>query len=252
MRLLFILSFLITTPLFALAQYCPPLSGKADGGRQFHITAGYGITRMYGEVNDNNTLGKAGTVKIDYSYFKGLYFGLEAQFGSLLTRNMRGTDSRASHNDYLAGGLVATFHPFEFFLDRKFTRPTFSELFLESLFVGVGALYVVNNYDYIYRNVSNLGTYGEIEYIDEFGNPTFKERTNSFVFPSLNFGTALPLNYPYNNNGGNVLSVVLKAQVNFAGNDLLDGYLPYDTKRGALQSANDVYNYYSLGLRYSF
>lgn len=252
MRHLFILSFLFITPLLVFSQYCPPLSGKADGGRQFHITAGYGITKLYGEVHNNNALGTAGTIKVDYSYIRGLYIGLESQFGALRTESINSGDPRESHNDYIAGGLVATLHPFEFFTDRKYSRPTFGDLFLESLFVGVGALYIINNYDYIYRDVNNLNTYGEIEEINEYGYPSFKERTRSFIFPSLSFGTALPLNYQYNNYRGNVLSVVLKGQINFAGNDLLDGYSPYTSEGNLAKSANDVYNFYSLGLRYSF
>lgn len=252
MRLLLILSVLITTPLLAISQYCPPLSDKADGGRQFHITVGYGITRLYGDVNENNALGSAGTIKFDYSFIKGLYFGLESQFGSLKTDAINSAVPRQSDNDYIAGGVVATIHPFEFFSGKKYGRPTFGDLFAESLFIGVGALYVINNYDYIYRDVNNPSTYGVIEEVNEYGYPTFKERTRSLVLPSLNFGTAFPLNYQHNNYRGNVLSAVLKAQINFSGNDALDGYTPYNSDGTLINSANDVYNFYSLGLRYSF
>lgn len=233
------------------AQYCPPLSGKLGEYNSFHVTAGYGVTKMYGDVSNNSDVGYAGTIQVDYQFFPGLYIGLESQFGSLKTNVNSNEDPRQSHNNYLAGGLVLTAHPFLLLSDTKVHRRQLIDVIVESIFVGVGSLYVVNNYDNIYRSLINYSTYGAIDHFDEDGDAVFKSRTRSLIFPSINVGSVIPLNQN-SLTKSNILSLVLKAQMNFGRNDLLDGYTPYNSAAVRIQGQSDVYSFYSLGLRYSF
>ena len=85
MRFYLILFFCICSLAPVIAQYCPPLSGKVGETKRFHITAGYGITQLYGDVNENNAVGSSGTITVDYQFRKGLLIGIESQFGSLIT-----------------------------------------------------------------------------------------------------------------------------------------------------------------------
>lgn len=248
MRFSLLLSILFFIPSLSIAQYCPPLSGKVGDAKLFHVTVGYGITKLYGDVSANSALGSAGTITFDYQIKKGLFVGIESQFGSLRTEVSESADSKQSHNDYLAGGVRVSFHPFAFFSKNNYSR-SYSDLLLESLYVGVGSLYVINNNDYIFRNVSDYSTYGVIEGYSNSGEPIFKDRTRTLILPSLNFGTVLPLN---NQNMNRSLSLVLMGQLNFGQNDFLDGYTPYDSTGKLIEGANDVYNFYSLGFRYSF
>lgn len=235
----------------ASAQYCPPLSGKLGGYNSFHVTAGYGITKMYGDVGNNSALGSAGTIQLDYQFVRGLYVGLESQFGSLKTEVKSNADPRQSQNNYLAGGVVLTAHPFALLSNKKFIHRRLVDDIVESIFVGVGALYVINNYDYVYRSIIDLSTYGPIDSFDEDDDPIFKTRTRSLILPSLNVGSVIPLNQN-SLSRSNMLSLVLKAQLNFGQNDVLDAYTPYGPNGIVVEAANDVYNFYSLGLRYSF
>lgn len=253
MRPLLIIIFCVYCSIDAFAQYskyCPPLYGKIGDKRPYHITAGYGVTKLYGDINNNTAIGSAATLQFDYQVLNGLYIGIESQAGVLRTDVKTTADPRQSENDYLAGGLVATIHPFEMILgSNQRTRNPINGV-LNSIFVGLGALYVINNYDNIYRSASDFTTYGPIAAYDQNNEPIFETRTNSFVFPSLNFGLNIPLinvyDYEY------TLSLIIKGQLNYANNELLDGYVPHDSQGVRYPSENDMYNYYSLGIRYSF
>lgn len=233
------------------AQYCPPLSGKLGEFNSFHVTAGYGITKMYGDVGNNSALGSAGTIQLDYQFLRGLYIGLESQFGSLKTEVKSNAEPRQSQNNYIAGGIVLTAHPFALLSNKSYMHRSLIDNIVESIFVGVGSFYVVNNYDYVYRSITDLSTYGPIDSFDEDDDPIFKTRTRSLILPSLNVGSVIPLNQNTLSKT-KMLSLVLKAQVNFGQNDVLDAYTPYGSNGRVIEAANDVYNFYSLGLRYSF
>ena len=250
MRLFLITIFCVYCSTSIFAQYCPPLSGKIGEKKSFHITAGYGFTKMYGDISNNSALGSAGTIQVDYQLKKGLYVGVESQFGKLKTEVSSNADARQSINDYTAAGVVATIHPFELLAKRRSHLQTATDVFLNSFFVGVGTLYVINNYDQVYRNFNDLSSYGPIEGYDENDDPIFHTRTRSLVLPSLNFGINVPLIYGYSNDY--MLSLVLKGQVNYAQNDVVDAYTPYDSQGVRIQGESDVYNFYSLGIRYSF
>ena len=243
-------SFIFFAPVYA--QFCPPMSGKVGEKKLFHITAGFGITKLYGDLGDNDALGSAGTILVDYQVKKGLFVGIESQFGRLLTEASDNFNANAkqSHNNYMAGGFRVTFHPFGFFANKKYLQ-SYTDVLLESLYVAAGSLYIINNYDYVYRNLNDFSTYGDIAGRDNNGDIIFSDRTRTLILPSLNVGTVLPLNNTLSNTGP-VLSLVANAQVNFGGNDLLDGYTPYDGNGRLIPGNNDMYNFYSLGLRYSF
>jgi hypothetical protein len=233
-----------------IAQYCPPLSGKLGETKRFHITAGYGITQLYGDVHNNNAIGSSGTITVDYQIKKGLLIGVESQFGSLITEVINSDNPKQSHNDYMAGGFRVIMHPFSFFSKKSYLR-SFKDVILESLYVGVGSLYIINHYDYIYHNPANYSTYGMVEGYDNSGLPIFKDRTRTLILPSMNLGAVLPLNNQLTSNGP-ALSLVINSQFNMGQNDVLDGYTPYSINGNPSKSANDFYNFYSLGLRYSF
>ncbi len=250
MRILLIISLGICMPFFAFSQYCPPLSGKVGETKLFHITAGYGITKLYGDVKSNNAFGSAGTINLDYQIKKGLLIGLESQFGSLRTEVTNTADPRQSHNDYMAGGLRVLIHPFSFFSKNSYLR-SYSDVLLESLYLGVGSLYIINHYEYIYHNVNDYSTYGMVKGFDSSGDPIFEDRTRTLILPSLNLGSSIPLNNQLLSSGP-VLSLVVNGQFNFGRNDALDGYTPYGANGRLSQGKDDFYSFYSLGLRYSF
>jgi hypothetical protein len=250
MRKLTIILFSIIIGNVASAQYCPPLSGKTGEILKFHVTAGYGVTRLYGEVNQNEKYGSAGTILADYQIRKGLMVGLESQFGSLSAGSKQNNNVLETHNNYIAGGVRLTFFPVGFFSKQKIIR-NYSTVLLESMYLAVGSLYVVNNYDYVYRNVLDGRTYGEIAGTDENDNPIFKDRTRTLILPSLNAGLLIPLNNPMSTSSSRI-SLVLNGQINFGNNDNLDGYVPRTDSGRVVEGKNDVYNFYSLGLRYSF
>lgn len=251
MKLRFAMSLGILFPFFAFSQYCPPLSGKLGEYSPFHVTASYGITKIYGDINSNSAIGSAGTIQLDYQFIRGLYIGIETQFGSLKTEVNSNAEPRQSHNNYFAGGFVLTAHPFQLAAKQSYMHRRLTDDILESFFVGVGSFYLINNYDYIYRNVNDKSTYGPVEAYDENQEPVFITRTRTLILPSLNVGTVIPLS-PRTYHKSNLLSLVVKAQLNFGQNDLLDGYTPHDSNGRRIETADDVYNFYSLGLRYSF
>lgn len=250
MRILsFFILFFITTNL-TYAQYCPPLVGKLGNDNKFHITAGYGITSTYGDVSENEEFGSAATILIDYQVKRGFLVGLESQFGSLISGSTQNNNVMQSHNNFFAGGFRITFSPYSFFSSKKILT-SYSSAVLESFYIATGSLYVINSYDYVYRDLNDTKTYGPVSGRDENGNYVFRDRTRTLILPTLNAGTVFPLK-SNTSVSGSFLSLVLNAQFNFGWNDLLDGYVPYNTDGTLHQGKNDVYNYYSLGLRYSF
>ena len=250
MRYFLFLFVFLSTIFNTFGQLCPPRSGKFGESKIFNITAGYGITKVFGDVNANNSFGSAGVLKFDYLLKKGIYLGAEGQLGNLITQVRNSSNPIQSQNDYSALGLSLSIHPFEL-LERKSYRYSQSTSILNSLYVGLGAMYVFNDYSFIYRNINDPVTFGPIEDIMQSGEIVFQNKTKTFVLPSLNVGSALPVNTIFKNLDS-PLSVVANFQLNLGRNDYLDGYEPHRLDGQAIPSRDDVYNFLYLGLRYSF
>jgi hypothetical protein len=249
--LLLLFTFLSATTFAQL--YCPPTQGK-QSKTKYHVAAGVGLTFLYGDIEKPNTNGTAGFLAFDYTVIHGLDVGLEGQFGTLeATGDI--TDDREVKNKYLAGGIMIKAFPFKLFSKNHYTQSGFGKILKESLYVGVGLLGIVNNYDTVYRSNSDLSTYGPISHyetdVDGSSVPVFKKKINSITLPTLNVGLAVPINQMYTTNG-RYWSVLLNGQFNFANNDLLDGYMPYDSAGNRVGKKHDFYSFYSVGVRYSF
>ena len=238
----------LSSTIFA-QLYCPPPHGKRSDG-SFHISLGAGPTYLRGDIHKPNTVGRAAFFRLDYTILKGIDLGIEGQFGSLEALGDV-TDPREVRNNYRGIGLVATFYPFKFFSAPRYTRPSLVELIGESLYVGVGIMGLVNNYDSIYRDMAMPSTWGPTAYVDPDDGPIFQTRTNSMTLPTANVGLAVPIN-KRRSTMGKYWSVLLNAQFNFANNDLVDGYTPYDAAGNPIDTAHDMYSFYTLGVRYSF
>lgn len=239
---------------------CPPPFGAQNELKRYHVAAGVGLTNLYGDIQKPGTMGKAFFVKGDYQIKRGLYAGIEGQFGSL-EADAPFPDDRYTKNNYLAGGVMLTFHPFEFFSSAGSFQESAVDVLKNSFYVGVGILGIMNNYKDIYRD-ENYGTpgyigpvppghYGPIESDTGVGNPVFKKKINSYTRPTVNVGLAVPINRRYSKSGS-YWSALVNAQFNFANNDLLDGYMPYDADFNRIGTKNDMFTMYSLGARYSF
>ncbi|MCA5003760.1 hypothetical protein [Sphingobacterium bovistauri] len=250
MRILTIFILILLVNNSVNAQYCPPLVGKVGEIKRFHITGGYGVTSTYGDISENEEYGSAGTILVDYQFTKGVLIGLESQFGTLISGSSQNANVMQSHNNYFAGGFRLSFFPFSFFSNKK-VLTNYSSVILESLYLGVGSLYIINSYDYVYRDYNQPKTFGTIAGYNDIGEPIFRDRTRSLILPSMNVGCLIPLKSNMSQSGS-LLSLVLNAQSNFSQDDELDGYTPYGSDGSLVEGKNDVYNFYSLGLRYSF
>ena len=251
MRLLLIITFLCINYFSVQAQkYCPPLSGKLGGIKKYHINAGFGVTKLYGDIEDKISRSTAGFLGFDYQLIKGLYIGVEGQMGALEQQWRNNTDPRRVRNEYLALGGLVTIHPVEVFsANKRAFRSDFSQNIIESFFISVGTYGVINNYENIYRNLNDLRTIGPISSYDENGDPIFDDRSKSLMLPSVAAGLAIPINKGFGMK--NYVSLLIRGQFNFSNNEYLDGYVPYGNDGFAVQGKNDFYNYFSLGLRYS-
>lgn len=262
--LILLFSFITST---ALAQlYCPPIYGKRNEGK-YHVALGVGPTLMYGDIEKANTSGFAFYLAGDYTVTRGVDVGLELQLGTLKAIGEE-LDNRFVTNRYQAGGVMVKVFPFRLFTEKKFQKASFVSSLKESFYVGAGMLGVINNYakQDIYREANLLSmdydtpnyTWGPVErdgegnlLISEDNEQQFKERINSLTLPTLNVGLAIPVNQ-LTSNSGRFWSVMLNGQFNFSNNDLLDGYMPYQSGTGnRVGLKNDFYSFYTLGIRYS-
>lgn len=255
LRTIFAAVFILGFSVVKGQEGCPAPFGMQNEIKRYHVAAGVGFTQLYGDIDKAGTLGRAFFVKGDYQISRGLYVGLEGQFGSLEVMSTL-KDPREVTNNYLAGGIMLTFHPFEFLLSRSVTRPSVGNMLMDAFYVGVGVMGIMNNYDSVYRKsdgdaVVPPSNYGPIETDDGTGNPVFKKKINSVTIPTVNVGFAVPINRRYSRSGS-YWSVLVNGQFNFANNDLLDGYMPYDAQFNRIGTKNDMYTMYSLGARYSF
>lgn len=275
----------LALPITLQAQLkCPPLTGSSDG--KIDITFGAGPTLLYGDINHKSNMGYGVYLKGDYNVYKALYVGLEGQFGKLKAKGVKDLtatdwDPRDANNGYFAGLLNVTLYPYRLLVsDRELARKGFFERnILNGFHIGVGAGFVFNNYKFDSNDrrsatefIDNEGNYNRIPEGDNNGphelaygqlNPDgtpdadsayklFKRSTKSTLFPVLHVGLSVPLN-KNSSYDGRFFSAVIRSEFNFATNDDLDGYDPLgpDGIRRA-EAKNDMYNFSSLGIKYTF
>lgn len=226
---------------------------------RFHVSVSPGITYLYGDIDKSKNVGAAMAVKLDYSIFKGIYLGVEGQFGSIKANNSQADPRWLSHN-YQAAGVFVTMHPFEVFFDdtrnkSHAVRNSFTNRLKNSVYVGLGILGIQTQHGSIYRDPNNPGTFGPLEWARNENGETvsvYANETRSFTLPSLTAGIALPIAKSFTPMSDNYFSLLLNGQFNFVNSDDFDGYTPYDSSMERIFTRNDMYSMYSVGVRYSF
>jgi len=282
----------LALPFTLKAQlYCPPIAGNSNGGK-IDVTLGGGPTLLYGDINHTKNMGYGVFLKGDYRIYKGFYAGLEAQVGKLKATGEKNPysaewDPREANNSYFAFILNATVYPYRFFVEeRELERKGFFERnILNGFYVGLGVGSIFNNYKF------NDKTRGQVDFYDSTDpdNPilvrqlhngdingprdirrrtlpndepeeyiVYRRTAKDVLLPILNVGLSVPLN-KRTSFDGRYLSAVVQSQFNFARGENLDGYdprLPGPTeldlgprREGA---KNDMYNFTSVGLKYTF
>ncbi|MCI0919828.1 hypothetical protein [Sphingobacterium rhinopitheci] len=236
---------------------CPSPFAKTDETmKRFQIGIGGGLTALKGDRKSANAMGTAGYFNFDYQFVRGLYAGLRMQLGSLKMSPVN-YDYRESDARYFGYGAGVLIHPIELIngADNRRRATSMARNLVKDFYIAVDVLNVSSRFNSVYRDLSDYNSYGPIEGNDADGVPIFKNRVTSLMLPSLNIGLAPVLNSRTQTNSSgkkNVIRLVLNAQFNFANNDELDGYTPYDQNMNRISEENDRYNFYSLGLRYSF
>lgn len=246
-----LLTFILTFSVFlTIAQpNCPSPFGKqynANGFNRYNVSLNYGITRLKGDQPDPGTSGNVFILKFDYQFIKGLYFGVEGQYGKLVSYPSF-IDKREVDSKFMSGGLTATVHPFEILANdnRKINA---GKRLLNSIYVGAGFAMISNSLDSVYRDLESPESFGTIDYYLEENVPIFKKKVSATILPSINLGLA----FPFKSSKAAFFSFIFNSQFNFANNDDLDGYVPLDKVGTKISAKNDRYNIYSVGLRYSF
>lgn len=231
---------------------CPsPFGANARSYPSYQVGIGGGFTKLKGDSKNTNNHSMSTYLNVDYQVVKGLFFGLRVQLGSFKMAGMN-NDARALDSRYRAFGAGVLIQPIEMINNNKDKKRRYSfkrDLF-ESMYVGTDILNISNRFKTIHRNPDNPSTWGPVDYYDVNGVPVFKEKVNAWLLPSLNIGIAPALNRK--SMGQNIIRLVVNAQFNFANNDDLDGYTPYNNAGNRINENNDRYNFYSLGLSYSF
>ena len=230
--------------LSAAAQTgCPSPFDKDDSFlRRFHFTVGGGVTDLKGTLRENEKLGHGIVGKADYQIIRGLYAGVEGQFGALRAESTDGT--KFVKNNYIAAGLNFAIHPLEMLVGDYFSNRILQEG-VNSIYVGAGVKAVRNKYD-----------------MDESQNlevTNYRDANGTWMFPTINAGVAVPINkLDYKKN--KFFSIVANAQFNQGSNENLDGFhakQEFQQTDGSVgyrlfKGQKDNYNFYYLGLRYSF
>ncbi|EEI90358.1 hypothetical protein HMPREF0765_3945 [Sphingobacterium spiritivorum ATCC 33300] len=235
-HIIFLLTIIFCAPVASFAQLdCPPVIGGAKKANdKFHITAGAGPTVLYGDLPKSG-MSVAFFLKADYRIYKGILVGLEGQIGSLKAAATIDTlNKRKVNNGYYAGFVNVTVFPFQFTDKRLSAYSAPTEILLNSFYLGVGFGGIQSDFK---------------ELIEADGTVSNNQgkTTNTFLFPVANAGFAIPVNkYNFNNRTGRYFSVVLNAQFSMGQNDALDGFVPVQSQH------NDMYTFYSAGVRYSF
>ena len=276
---------LISIPFLLNAQTlkCPPVDRYGNANQKFDLTVGAGPTFLYGDINHETNVGYAGALKLDYKLYKGLYIGLEGQLGRLTARGNDNVldpdwDPRFVENQFYVTGLLnATVYPYRFLVnERDLFRATGIEKYvLNGFYVGIGAGAIFNNYAKIQRGTTFRyrasdgteivqeipegivnGPYELVERYDEAGNlvatKQFKSKSKDILFPVLNAGLAVPLNKYSSYYRSGYYSLVVNTQFTFSQGEDIDGYDPLTSDGASASKYNDMYNFTSLGIRYTF
>ncbi|WP_437919616.1 hypothetical protein [Sphingobacterium sp. LRF_L2] len=250
-------------PILLYAQLdCPPV-GKERHSEKISLTIGVGPTLLYGDIKKEYNLGLATVFKADYKLYKGLYAGVEGQWGILnsygkyynrtdLEVDYQNVDPRFVRNYYIAGTWNLTVYPALFFYDeyRDFKKPSLQTLIVRGLYGAIGFGGIINQYDKLYRHdPNNPNNNAEFERNVDGEIEKYKTPTKDLLFPVFNIGVSLPINkYSYTSRG--FWSVVVNGQFNFSEGDQLDAYQPI-TGDGVSSKA-DVFSFGYLGLKYTF
>ena len=197
-------------------------------------------------------------------------------------------DPREAHNNYFAVMVNATVYPYRFFTDeRDLSRSGFLERnILNGFYVGLGIGTIANNYrfdaekrsqlvftdpanpDVIVRelqlgDINGPFDVGRIRHDDGHTENVIMYRTTAsdLLLPIVNVGFAVPLSSQRNYSGG-TWSMVIQSQFNFSTGENLDGYDPrlpaaenatdYQVGPRRDGAKNDMYNFTSVGLKYTF
>lgn len=258
-NILFILvSFFYFNTQVNAQAFCPSPDGRYDVFKRKHFTMGIGPTFLYGDISDRKSnIGFALQAKYDRKVTKGLLLGVELQVGNLKNEektidHTTATDEempRFVNNQYASSSFNITIHPFHYFnkgiWDHGETSVT---KLLNGFYVGTGVGIVINNFRSLYVDQSErtdgMKMGGMVD-----GEIRYREKINSLIAPVVNSGIVYPLTDTkkyYENKG--VWSAVVNAQISFDRDDVLDGYKTKVEKN----MNNDLYTFYTLGIRYSF
>lgn len=279
------LFLLLLSPMAKAQLKCPPISGGGEGLDRFDVTAGLGLTMLYGDINATSNMGFGLFLKGDYKLYKGLYVGLEGQFGKLKASGMKrfiparidDFEPREVENNYKMVALNVTVYPYRFFVtERDLIRKGFFERnILNGLNFGIGAGGLFSSYGK--RTITNTyldhngmpssfdegwinGPHKLVPALDAAGNPIpgapavkeYRKTSRSKILPVVNIGLSIPVN-KYTTGSGRYYSVVINSQFNFSADDELDSYDPL-TPAGVRPNGakNDMYNFTNVGVKYTF
>lgn len=266
----------LTSSFVAQAQLrCPPITQSGQGAQRFDISAGVGLTLLYGDIKANNNQAFAGFLKGDYKIYKGFYAGAEAQFGKLHAEGINNLylpekwDPRKVDNSFFSLGINATVYPYRFFVNERdlVRKSAFERIVLNGFNIGLGAGLLFNNYKYVNRDHVYPDADGvpfdigegiingpHILQRDDLGNEVkkYSKKEKSTILPRLNLGFSIPLN-KYTTYNNYYYSLVINTQFNFSNNDYLDGYDPF-TSSGVRpnRAKNDMYNFTNIGVKVTF
>lgn len=257
---LYSILLLIMLPVLLPAQLkCPPL-GPSDIDPRFNVTLGVGPTMLYGDIKNGSRIGLAGSLKVDYRVYKGLFAGIEGQWGLLRSYGKNYDyepfeidyslkDPRFVKNYYYSGALQLTVFPALFFdgAAMGFRRPSVTRIIVNGLYLGIGAGVIVNNYNELYDDTDDPNA--QAEFVESPDGLRYKTPTKNFLWPILHAGFAIPLN-KYSSFSGRYWSLVANCQVSFAAGDQLDAYQPAVAE--GTNPKGDAYNFNSIGLKYTF
>jgi hypothetical protein len=195
------------------------------------VGAGAGFTHSFTDVQKHD-FDLAGYGTLDYHFTPFLSLGAQLQKGQIVGGDVQ-TDpyNRQFINSYTA----ATFN-WKLALGTfiNYDRNTFSN-FAKDLYVGVGAGIIYNRMKSIIRVEESTGHKFPV-----------KDSSNDVVFP-VNLGLNI---YFKNYSGSPRLALNLNVQTNLTVGEGLDGY---DDSPVKFKNSNpDIYNYYSVGLKYHF
>jgi hypothetical protein len=188
------------------------------------IGAGSGFTHSFTDVAKHN-LDLACYGVLDYHFTPFVSIGGELQKGQIAGGVVMGNSSNKQFiNSYASATLNAKLALGAFLLHGRNSIP-------KNLYIGLGAGLIHNKMKSIAKD--------QVSYANDF---LIKEFSNDIILP-LNLGLNV---YFKNNSGIPVIALNINVQSNVTFGDGLDGYV------NALErnSNPDIYNYYSVGIKY--